>query len=130
MTWKMEVREDEPPPPGWYKAESRKVEDTDTPFGMRLRWLFWLLEIGVKVSGWTSMSPSTRARAYEWAEVLNGGPIDAAEGWGPETVEEKRCWVKVENYRDSKGQTRAKVTELAPINENPEEEAGFANVSS
>jgi hypothetical protein len=76
------------------------------------------------------MSPSTRARAYEWAEKLNGGPIDPAEGWGPETVEGKRCWVKVEHYKDSKSETRAKVTEIKPLDENPEEVAGFSDVSS
>jgi len=128
--WRMDVRKDEPPPPGWYKAESRKVEDTDTPFGVRLRWLFWLLKLGVEVSGWTSMSPSTKARAYEWAEKLNGRPIDPKDGWGPETVEGKRCWVKVEHYNDSKSQTRAKVSEIKPIDENPEEVAGFSDVSS
>jgi hypothetical protein len=77
------------------------------------------------------MSPSTKARAYQWAEVLNGGPIDPAVGWGPETVEGKRCWVKVEAYKDSKGETRTKVTEIKPIEKNPdEEEADFSDVSS
>ena|SRR5215210_7561547 len=130
MSWKMDVRKDEPAPPGWHEGECLKVEDVDTSFGMRLRWIFWLRKIGAEVSGWTSMSPSTKARAYQWAEILNGEPISPEEGWGPETVEEKRCWVKVENYRDSKGQTRAKVTEIAPINENPEEADGFSDVSS
>ena len=37
MTWKMEVRKDEPVPPGWHEGECRKVEDMDTTFGMRLR---------------------------------------------------------------------------------------------
>src|SRR5215212_4439123 len=128
MTWKMKVREDEPPPPGWYKAESLKVEDADTPFGMRLRWLFWLLEIGVEVSGWTSMSPSTKARAYEWAEILSGGPIDGT--WGPETVERKRCWAKVESCKDSKGEIRSKVREIKPLDENPEAGVDFSEVSS
>jgi len=130
MSWKMDVRKDEPAPPGWHEGECLKVEDVDTSFGMRLRWPFRLLESSIEVSGWTSMSPSTRARAYQWAEILNGGPIDPKDGWGPETVEEKRCLVKVEHYKDSKGQTRAKVTKIAPIDENPEEEAGFSDVSS
>src|ERR687897_18779 len=116
MTWKIEVRKDDPPPPGWYEAECRKVEDVDTTFGVRLRWIFWLPKISAEVSGWTSMSPSTQARAYQWAEVLNGGPIDPKKGWGPETVEGKRCRVKVEEYTDTKGQRRAKVTEIEPIN--------------
>jgi hypothetical protein len=130
MAWRMDIRKDEPVPPGWYEAECRRAEDVDTPFGLRLRWIFWLRKIGAEVSGWTSMSPSTRARAYQWAEVMNGSPIDPKDGWGPETVEEKRCWVKVENYRDSKGQLRAKVTEIKSIDENPEEEASFSDISS
>jgi hypothetical protein len=130
MTWKMEVRKDHPAPPGWHEAECRKVEDVDTAFGMRLRWMYWLLKMGAEVSGWTSMSPSTNARAYQWAEVLNGGPIDPKSGWGPGTVEGKRCMVKVENYKDSKGQLRSKVTEIKPINNDPEEEADFSDISS
>jgi hypothetical protein len=129
MTWRMNVIQDEPAPPGWYEAESRKVENVDTPFGIRLRWPFWLSNIGAEAMGWTSMSPSTKARAYEWAEILNSGPIDPKDGWGPEAVEGKPCWAKVEHYRDSKGQIRAKVTEIKPIDENPEEEAGFSVIT-
>jgi len=130
MTWKMEVRKDEPAPPGWHEAECRKVEDVDTTFGIRLRWMFWLHKIGAEVSGWTSMSPSTKARAYQWAEVLNGGLIDPALGWGPETVEGKPCMAKVETYRDSKGELRTKVTEIKPIDEPSEEEVDFSNIGS
>lgn len=130
MTWKMEVREDKPVPPGWHEGVCRKVEDVDTNFGMRLRWLFWLPKISAEVSGWTSMSPSTKARAYGWAEVLNGGPIDPKAGWGPETVEGKRCLVKVEEYKDTKGEIRTKVTEIKTLNETSEEEVDFSSLSS
>ena len=130
MPWKMEIRKDDPTPPGWYEAECRKVEDVDTTFGMRLRWMFWLLKMSAEVSGWTSMSPSTKARAYGWAEVLNGGPIDPEAGWGPETVEGKRCMAKVEEYTNSKGELRTKVTEIKPTDNNPEEEANFSDISS
>jgi hypothetical protein len=58
MAWKIEVRKDDPVPPGWYEAECRKVEDVDTTFGIRLHWTYWLPKIGAEVSGWTSMSPS------------------------------------------------------------------------
>ena len=130
MTWKMEVGKDELAPPGWHEAECRKVEDVDTTYGMRLRWMFWLTKIGIEASGWTSMSPSTKARAYQWAEVLNGGPIDPKVGWGPETVEGKRCWVKVEAYKDSKGELRTKVPEIAAIAEDSGEEVDFSDTHS
>ena len=129
-TWKMEVRKDDPAPPGWHKAECRKVEDVDTAFGMRLRWTFWLFKMGAEVSGWTSMSPSTQARVYEWAEVLNSGPIDPAVGWELETVEGRRCMVKVETYTNSKGELRTKVTEIKPIDESSEEETDISVTSS
>jgi hypothetical protein len=129
VTWRMEVREDKPVPPGWHEAECRQVEDVDTVHGTRLRWKYKLPKIGAEVSGWTSMSPSTKARAYQWAEVLNGGPIDPAVGWGPDTVEGKRCIVKVESYKDSKGETRTKVAEIKAIEENPEEVADFSDIS-
>ena len=58
-----------------------------------------------------------------------GGPIDPAVGWGPETVEGKRCWVKVEEYKDSKGETRTKVTEIKPLDETPGEEADFSDIN-
>jgi hypothetical protein len=61
---------------------------------------------------------------------LNGGPIDPAAGWGPETVEGKRCWVRVEAYKDSKGEPRTKVTEIRPIDDSSEEEANFSDISS
>jgi|SRR5215217_4336154 len=130
MTWRMEVREDKPVPPGWYEAQCRQVEDVDTVHGIRLQWTYKLPKIGAEVSGWTSMSPSTRARAYQWAEVLNSGSIDPKTGWGPETVEGKRCLVRVEEYKDSRGELRTKVTEIKPIEEHPEEEADFSDISS
>ena len=130
MTWKMEVRKDEPIPPGWHEGVCRKVEDVDTTFGIRLQWRYWLPKIGAEVSGWTSMSPSTKARAYGWAEVLNGGPIDPKVGWGPETVEGKHCMVKVEEYKDTKGELRTKVTEIKALNETSEEEVDFSDLSS
>ncbi len=130
MTWKMKVRRDDPVPPEWYEAECQAVEDMDTVFGVRLRWTYRLLKSDAEVSGWTSMSPSTKARAYQWAEVLNGGPIDPAVGWGPDTVEGKRCWVKVEEYKDSKGEARTKVAEIRSINEASDEEVDFSNIGS
>ena len=60
-----------------------------------------------------------------------GGPIDPAVGWGPETVEGRRCWAKVEEYKDSKGELRTKVTEIKPIGEDSEgEEADFSEITS
>jgi hypothetical protein len=92
--------------------------------------MYWLPKVSIEVSGWTSMSPSTQARAYQWAEVLNSGPIDPRAGWGPETVEGKRCLVKVEEYKDTKGETRTKVTEIKPIDAASDEEVDFTNIDS
>jgi len=40
------------------------------------------------------------------------------------------AWVKVEAYKDSKGETRTKVTEIKPVEKNPEEEADFSDIGS
>jgi hypothetical protein len=47
----------------------------------------------------------------------------------PPTVEGKCCIVKVESYKDSKGETRTKVAEIKAIEENPEEETDFSDIS-
>ena len=73
MTWKMDVRKDEPAPLGWHKAVCLRPEPVETAaFGTRLHWRYRLLESGIAVSGWTSMSPSTKARAYQWADRPQG----------------------------------------------------------
>src|SRR3712207_7799589 len=41
---------------------------------------------GVQVVGFTSMSPSTKAKAYQWAVAIMG-EIDPKLGWGPRSEE-------------------------------------------
>jgi hypothetical protein len=54
------------------------------------------------VDGWSSLSPSTRAKPYEWATAIMG-EIDPKTGWGPEDVIGSKCRVVLDTYEDSQG---------------------------
>ena len=71
MSFRMDVRIDEVLEEGAYRAVLKNVEVKDTEFGERLKWTF-LTHKGVEVVGFTSMSPSTRANAYQWAKAIMG----------------------------------------------------------
>jgi hypothetical protein len=95
MSFRMEVRIDEVLEEGAYKAVLENAEEKDTKFGERLMWTFDLPEQNAQVVGFTSMSPSTRANAYRWAEAIMG-QIDPKSGWGPEDVIGGECIVVLE----------------------------------
>jgi hypothetical protein len=50
---------------GAYDAKLLNVEQKETKFGARLMWTFQVDGENTQVIGLTSMSPSTRAKAYE-----------------------------------------------------------------
>src|SRR5215204_2049713 len=68
---------------GAYDAKLVNVEQKDTKFGDRLMWTFEVAGENTEVVGFTSMSPSTKANAYQWAVAI-AGEIDPRLGWGPE----------------------------------------------
>ena len=72
MGFRMNVRIDEVLEEGSYQAILENVEEKDTKFGERLMWSFDLPEENVQVVGFTSMSPSTKANAYRWAQAIMG----------------------------------------------------------
>ena len=75
-------------------------------------WAFRIPDKGdAEVVGFTSMSPSTRAKAYQWAEVLMG-EINPKVGWGPEDVEGRRCRLFVGTYKDAQGAEKNKVEKV------------------
>ena len=57
---------------GAYDAKVFNVEQKETKFGDRIMWTFDLPGENIQVVGFTSMSPSTKAKAYEWAEAIMG----------------------------------------------------------
>ena len=108
----MDVKVDRVLEDGTYVATLDKVEEKDTKFGERLMWTFRIPdEDDTTVVGFTSMSPSTRANAYQWAAALMGS-IDPKIGWGPEDVIGGVCRVVLGTYEDAQGVERNKVEKV------------------
>ena len=103
MSFRMSVRVEKVLEEGVYDAVLDNVEDKETKNGERLMWSFRIRsEDDVVVVGWSSLSPSTRAKAYQWAAAIMG-EIDPKTGWGPEDVIGGRCRVVLDTYEDSQG---------------------------
>ena len=113
MSFHMDVRVDKVYEEGAYRTILDNVEPKDTKFGERLMWTFRLPEENAEVVGFTSMSPSTKANAYRWAEAIMGH-IDPKVGWGPEDVIGGECIVVLEITEDAQGVPKNKVVKVKP----------------
>jgi hypothetical protein len=102
---------------GVYDAKVMNVEQKETKFGERLMWTFEVDGEGAEVVGWTSMSPSTRAYAYQWATAV-AGEIDPKLGWGPEDLIGGECVVVLEAAEDAQGTAKNKVVKVKPPRKN------------
>jgi hypothetical protein len=76
-------------------------------------WRFRLLDENGEVVGFTSMSPSTKAHAYHWAQAIIG-EIEPKVGWGPEDVIGGECVVVLEITEDAQGVQKNKVVRVKP----------------
>ena len=97
-----------------YRAVLVNVEEKETTHGRRLMWTFRIVDENVEVVGFTSMSPSSRAKAYKWARVL-AGEIDPRVGWGPEDVVDRECVVVLKVGEDAQGFQKNKVVDVRPL---------------
>jgi hypothetical protein len=113
MSFHMDVRVDRVFEEGSYRAILENVEEKETKFGERLMWSFLLPDENAEVVGFTSMSPSTKANAYRWAEAIMG-EIDPKVGWGPEDVIGGECVVVLEITEDAQGVQKNKVVRVKP----------------
>jgi hypothetical protein len=103
MTFHMDVKVEKVLEEGVYDAVLDNVVDKDTKNGERLMWTFRIPdEDEAEVIGWSSLSPSTKAKAYQWAAALMG-EIDPKMGWGPEDVVGNTCRVVLSIYEDAQG---------------------------
>ncbi len=103
MSFHMDVKVEKVLEEGVYDAVLEYVVDKDTKNGERLMWTFRIPdEEDAEVIGWSSLSPSTKAKAYQWAAALMG-EIDPKTGWGPEDVIGKDCRVVLSVYEDAQG---------------------------
>jgi len=114
---------------GVYDARLMNVEQKETKFGDRLMWTFEVNGENTEVVGFTSMSPSTKAKAYQWASAI-AGEIDPNLGWGPEDLIGGGCVVVLEAAEDAQGIEKNKVVKVKPPRKdltetaNPEREPG------
>jgi hypothetical protein len=65
LSFRMDVKVDKVLEDGAYDAKLVNVEQKETKFGDRLMWTFEVAGEDAEVVGFTSTSPSTKAKAYQ-----------------------------------------------------------------
>jgi hypothetical protein len=118
LSFRMEVREDKVLESGVYYAQLVSVEQKETTFGERLMWTFEIPSQNTEVVGFTSKSPSTKAKAYQWATAIMG-EIDPRTGWGSEDVIGGGCTVMLDVAEDAQGVEKNKVVKVRPSRKKP-----------
>ena len=113
MSFRMDVKVEKVLEDGAYDARLVNVEQKETKFGDRLMWTFEVDRENTEVVGFTSMSPSTKAKAYQWAAAI-AGEIDPRLGWGPEDLVGEECVVVLEAAEDAQGTEKNKVVKVKP----------------
>jgi hypothetical protein len=113
VSFRMDVRVDKVLEDGAYDAKLVNVEQKGTKFGKRLMWTLEVVGENIEVVGFTSMSPSTKAKAYQWAAAIMG-EIYPKLGWGPEDVIGGECVVVLEAAEDAQGTEKNKVVKVRP----------------
>jgi hypothetical protein len=109
----MEVKVEKVLEDGAYDAKLVNVEQKETKFGDRLMWTFQIDGENTEVVGFTSMSLSTKAKAYQWAAAI-AGEIEPKLGWGPEDLIGGECVVVLDAAEDAQGTEKNKVVKVKP----------------
>jgi hypothetical protein len=113
LSFRMDVKAEKILKDGAYDAKVFNVEQKETKFGSRIMWTFDLPGENTQVVGFTSMSPSTKANAYQWASAIIG-EIDPKLGWGPEDLIGGECVVVLEVAEDAQGIQKNRVVKVKP----------------
>ena len=133
MSFRMNVKLEKVLEDGAYNANLVNVEQKETKFGDRIMWTFDLPGENTEVVGFTSMSPSTKAKAYQWASAIMG-EIDPKLGWGQEELIGGECVVVLEAAEDAQGAEKNKVVKVKPPRKDKttaaDPEEGFKLLSS
>jgi hypothetical protein len=113
MSFRMDVKVEKVLEDGAYDANLVNVEQKGTKFGERLMWTLEIAGENTEVVGFTSMSPSTKAKAYQWASAI-AEMIDPKLGWGPEDLVGGECVVVLEAAENAQGTEKNKVVKVKP----------------
>lgn len=134
MVFTMEVRVERVLEEETFEAVLDRIEEKTVTFAgeesERLMWVFTVpSEDDVEVVGFTSKSPSTKAKAFTWAAALNP-EIATSKNWGPDDVVGRPCRVDVGVYKDSNNVERNKVEKVKPTRKQveAEEEGDFSDI--
>jgi hypothetical protein len=111
LSFRMDVKVEKVLEDGAYDAKLLNVEQKETKFGARLMWTFQVDGENTEVVGFTSMSPSTKAKAYQWSSAI-AGEIDPKLGWGPEDLIGGECVIVLEAAEDAQGAEKNKVVKV------------------
>ena len=111
LSFRMDVKVEKVLEDGAYDARLVNVEQKETKFGDRLMWTFEVARENTEVVGFTSMNPSTKAKAYQWGAGIMG-EIDPKLGWGPEDLIGGECVVVLEAAEDAQGSEKNKVVKV------------------
>jgi hypothetical protein len=117
LSFRMDVKVEKVLEDGAYDARLVNVEQKETKFGNRLMWTFQVDGENTEVVGFTSMLPSTKAKAYQWAVAI-AGEIHPKHGWGPEDLIGGECVVVLEATEDAQGTEKNKVVNVKPPKRN------------
>ena len=121
----MDVRVDRVFEESVYRAILEDGADKETQlFGLRMMWRFRLLDENGDVVGFTNMSPSIRANAFQWAQAIMG-KIDPKVGWGPQDVIGGECIVVLEITEDAQGVRRTRLSRSSPPSKDKERRRGL-----
>lgn len=117
----MDVRVEKVLEEGVYDAVLQQIEQKESKKdGSRfLLWTFAIQDEAVEIVGFSSMSPSTRGKAYQWASTLMGG-IDPKVGWGPRDVIGKPCRVTLITKEDDQGFEENRVDRVMKLKSRPQ----------
>src|SRR5215204_4262201 len=96
---------------GVYDARLMNVEQKATKFGDRLMWTFEVYAENTEVVGFTSMSPSTKAKGYQWAVAL-AGEIYPKLVWASEYLIGRECVVVLFFFNDTATTEKNKVVKV------------------
>ncbi len=126
MTFVMDIKVEKVLEEETFEAVLDRIEEKTVTFAgeesERLMWVFTIpSEDNVEVVGFTSKSPSTKAKAFTWATALNP-EIARSKNWGPEDVGGRHCRVDVGVYKDSNNVEKNKVEKVKPTKKQVEAE--------
>jgi hypothetical protein len=126
MSFTMEIKHERVLEEETFEAVLDRIEQKTVAFAgeesERLMWAFRVpSEDDVEVVGFTSMSPSTRGKAFAWATAINPD-IAESKNWGPDDVAGKPCRVDLEVRKDAQGVEKNAVAKVKPTKKQVEVE--------